>query len=175
MDNSSSPDAALLSLGSNAAKTGGHQTAKELEWCTAANGGFIELTLTHPETASWLRASSEKQKMHLLKIVHKAFAAVPITHHVQVKVAFEYSMRGQIHCHAYLFIDATLKLYPIGAISDITKEALSCYPKKYNRFYTNKICSTFCRYYSPQVTTQYRYLTDEERITKWVKYCDKLQ
>lgn len=147
-----------------------------LEMYTApAQGGFIEITITHPETISWLKMSSEKQKKKLGLIFRYGISAIPSIYHASSMCKFEFSRRGQVHCHAYLDISDALKLYPIGVVSDIAKAILENMPKKYSKFVTANIHGGWCRYKSPQCVVQYRYLSEEDRIVKWSAYMKKLQ
>lgn len=150
-------------------------TAKELWSCSPSDGGFVEITITHPETVSWLKLNAEKQKRKLAEIFRYGIAAVPITYHVDSKCIFEFTGKGQIHLHGFLKISDTYKLFPIGCVSDIAKEILSHMPKKYSRFCTVHMYGEYCRYKSPPCLVQYRDIDDHARILTWMEYLDKLQ
>lgn len=157
------------------ASLGSPTPAKELWSCSPVDGAFVEITITHPETVSWNKMTSSKQKLKLSEIFRLAISAIPLTHHEKSERYFEYSNHGAIHLHGYLRISDSLRIYPVGVISDITKSLLSHMPKKYSRFVSAHLYGEYCRYKSPQCVVQYRDYTDDVRIAQWQDYCKKLQ
>lgn len=152
-------------------------SAKEILACAPAIGGNIEITLTYPHTASFLRSNSEKQKKLLTRIFQLTCAGIPSNYIDSMRHYFEYDKNGAIHCHGWLQIK-DIKLYPIGAICDIAKACLNQYPKKYAKFFDHCVFAQYNNYKCPQCKIQYRYTTSEEdvkRFANWKEYCTKLQ
>lgn len=153
-------------------------SAKELIGCSPNHGGKVEITLTYPHTAAYLRMNSMRQMKLLSSIYRNTCAAVPLTHHLESKHYFEYDSHGQVYLHGYLILSDSLKLFPLGLISDMAKACLAEYPKKYNRFIDAHVYSQYTNYRCPQCKIQYRYLDfleDMKRFDDWVEYCVKLQ
>lgn len=154
------------------------QTAKSAKACAPSNGNAVELTITYPHTAGYLRMTGAKQEILLREIFRLTCAALPIMYHVETKCFMEYDLHGQKHLHGWLVIDPTYRHYPIGLLSDMAKAALSNYPKKYNKFSDACMHALFTNYRCPQIKLQYRYSDNEEdvkRFIEWKGYCQKLQ
>lgn len=157
------------------ASLGSPTSAKENLYCAPTFGGFIEITISHPESIQWNKMNSDRQKRKLSEMFRYACAAIPLSYHEESERYFEYNSHGVVHLHGYLKLNETLRCYPIGVVSDISKVIVSLNPKKYSKFCSAHLCGKWCRYRSPQCVVQYRDGTDEVRIKSWKDYCLKLQ
>lgn len=150
------------------------ESAKELLACTPSELPFmIEVTLTHPHVQSWLKLTSDKQKVVISRIFDYLCAAIPIQFHLVKRIYYEYDKNGSIHGHGYLKCSA-FKHYPLGAICDMAKAALCHYPKRYSKFYDSSIFADWGVYRSPQLKLKYDTM-ESSRVPEWEAYCMKLQ
>lgn len=175
MKHSKSSRAVFLSCENTAREGTPKETTFQLLNCDPHMGGFIEITITYPHTTNYLSMTSDKQKQLLSKIFNRIKGVIPVTHQAVVKYVFEYTKSGQIHLHGYVAIHDSLKLYPIGAVSDMAKVLLSLFPKKYSKFSTDSINGDWCRFRSTQGVIQYRYSHQIDRINSWKQYIEKHQ
>lgn len=153
-------------------------SAKDTLACAPALGGNVEITITYPHSAGYLRMNSEKQEKLLREIFRRTCAAVPVAQHLDRQCFAEYDKTGQRHIHGYLKIDSTYRAFPIGIISDMAKACLAEYPKKYSKFVPANVYNEYCSYRCPQCKIKYRYkdcIEDNDRFESWIEYCHKLQ
>lgn len=149
-------------------------SAKELMSCYVADGGFVEITITPPLSARWLRMDAMAQSKWLMRSFVEVCACAPITHHRARDAYIEFHANGQCHLHGWLELHHELKHYPVGLVSDMAKKILSFNPKKWSYFVPKDLNGEWARWHSHQGVVQYRYEGDP-RIAEWVTYCKKCQ
>lgn len=139
-------------------------------------GGYLEITLNYPRTASFLRMDSVEQKNLYRKIWSSIrTVCVGFGDHTD-DYTFEYCRSGQIHLHGYLPVYD--KYFIEGIISDVVKKFLNGLPKKYNKFNENNMFDNFHRYRCPSILVQHDNLNDvneTKRFHKWKLYMYKMQ
>lgn len=153
---------------------GSSPTVKELTCCTPMEDPFfVEITIAHPHTASYLKMNSEQQKKRIAYVFRQIICAIPTMYHMQSQIFFEYTKTGQIHGHGWLKTTG-FKHYPIGAISDMAKAGLATQIKKYSKFCDKDIYPEWIVYKSYFLKLKYDLLTSD-RVPIWEAYCRKLQ
>jgi len=128
---------------------------------------YLEITLNHPQTKSFLKMNSTKQKSlyhNIWNCMKNEFSLDPMNNFV-----YEYTKTGQVHLHGYIKLPMG-NFFIAGAISDIVKRYLNLLPKKYSLFDSKNYYPEYERYRCPSICVQY---TND--IAQWIEYMGKAQ
>lgn len=132
------------------------------------NGGFIQVTLNHPRTKTFLNMSSHQQKELYAKIFRVLKNTITIDPHSDY--TFEYCKSGQVHLHGFIQIPDEKRVFVLGAISDVAKKYLSLLPGSHSNFNERNMYGKFLRYRSPSICLQYAMENNS-----WLEYMNKAQ
>lgn len=125
---------------------------------------FLEVTLNHPRTKTFMNIDSYTQRRCLRNLFLKVCGTYDCTHtHV-----FEFCKDGQIHLHGFIHIHTEGLV--VGAIQDIAKVFLRSFRQFNHKDYFN---AEWLRFRSPAICIQYR--ENEAEQLSWIAYMNKHQ
>lgn len=135
--------------------------------------GILQVTINYPRTASFLKMSSQKQKLLYIKIFNILYNAIGMNTG-DYDIVFEACKSGQIHLHGWFTIQHDYRVISV-LLSDIVKQFLQCLPKKYSTFKESNIYSQYNRYRSPALCLQYIDLSNDEDIQKQQNFIEYMK
>lgn len=135
----------------------------------------LEITLNHPRTVPFVRASPEKQKSIYYNIYSVALQYLKKHLYVMEDVyRYEVCKDGNIHMHAYIDIEGS-KVFSIeGLVMETVRKLVFEFPKRTHSQLANNYYSTVYQVFkSPAVLVQFTNLSDEKRAQDWCAYINK--
>lgn len=136
----------------------------------------LELTLNHPRTAAFRRASEAEQRLIYDKWIDDSLS-VYFDRISKMDRFYELCRSGMVHVHLDLHLVPREQYYPCGLVSDIVKEFLSHLPKRHGikTFSLLNYNCNFRRYRCPSIVCQLRDASEARRSLLWEEYIRKSQ
>lgn len=93
---------------------------------------YVAVTLSHPETNSFMSMLSHQQKNVYKNIIKRMMKSVDIATTVHGFTAYEFTKKGKVHSHSLLRFSREYIISAVGLISDLSKSACNSMVKKFN-------------------------------------------
>lgn len=134
---------------------------------------YVEMTINHPRTKTFLTLNSELQRRLYGRILSK----IPnLINQIDVYAkSYEHCKDGQIHLHCILRIPNTVRYHVMGLLSDICKSVCNS-PTIRQTFQSSKVYHEYQRIRQNCVLTQFRHYAcqeDMDRVQEFFKYMHK--
>lgn len=132
----------------------------------------IEITINHPRTKPFVRATPDEQKLMYLKIYMPYFEKVR-AYTIESVYRFEACKDGYVHMHCALDLSYP-KVYVEGLVMDAATSIIHEMPKRtWMQLVNNHYSSFYTVFKSPAVLVQYTHKEDLKRVADWNAYIDK--
>lgn len=133
----------------------------------------LEISLSHPRTAPFLKLSKDEQKVQYLHHFQHILNDVPSLK--DSSSFFETSPDGNMHLHASVLVESKRPFYIEGLIQETCKAYFRCLPKRYNTYRSSDYYAKWDRYKSPMICVQFTEILDYKRTQVWDQYIRKSQ